>query len=457
MSVYVTLLTVAAAIGGFLFGYDTGVVSGAMLKIVDEMALTSVQEEVVVSSTIAAAIAGSVFGGKANQRFGRRPSILFAAGTFTLGAIVMGEASSFQVLVLGRITVGLGIGVASLTTPVYIAEAAPSHMRGSLVTLNTLLITLGQFSAGMVDGIFAAVPGGWRYMLGLSGVPSFVMLISFLFLPESPRWLAKQGRFDEARAVLKKLRNCEDVSEEEEEIRISTGQSLEGSAHASFTDLLLDPPVRRALCLGCGLMALQQLSGINTVMYYAATIYEMAGFSENASIWLSGFTALAQAVGVSIGLFLVERRGRRQLILTSLGLVFVSLVTLGAGFFVSYQHSEPVYDLDQSCASYHNMFLGQVAVDRCSRCVQLDSCGFCSESNACYSVNEDLEDLFGRCQEGLSQTCSDGYGYLAIISMVCYLCSFGIGRYCCRGPSMRRYTRYERELWLPQCPLQSIG
>jgi len=299
-------LTAMAAIGGFLFGYDTGVISGAMLPLQRTFSLTPWQEEVVVSSTVLSAFVSSLCGGSLNKAFGRRLSILFAASVFTLGSLILAVSWGYHSLVLGRIVVGIGIGVASLTTPIYLAEVALPTMRGRLVTINALLVTMGQFIAGMVDGVFDEhFPiGGWRWMLGLAAVPSLVMFVGFLFLPESPRWLAMNGSVKKASDVLKSLRDSDeeaiielkeivdalpgddDNDDEEAEqsgygsIRKSKvcGESSEHHFIHQVTAMLLDAPTRRALCLGCGLMALQQLSGINTVMYYAASIYEMSEF-----------------------------------------------------------------------------------------------------------------------------------------------------------------------------------
>jgi SP family myo-inositol transporter-like MFS transporter 13 len=206
---------------------------------------------------------------------------------------------------VGRIIVGIGIGVASLTTPIYLAEVAVPHMRGRLVTINALLVTLGQFIAGMIDGIFDEYfpLEGWRYMLGLAAVPSLTMLVGFMYLPESPRWLAMNGKRERSLEVLQSLRDSDqEALEEWEEIVnalpvdaiVEDGSSECGSydghdgdvtvekADHSFriqvTVMISDAPTRSALFLGCGLMALQQLSGINTVMYYAASIYQMSGF-----------------------------------------------------------------------------------------------------------------------------------------------------------------------------------
>lgn len=335
VSWFVVKLTIISALGGFLFGYDTGVVSGAMLLIADEFSLTELQQEIVVSITIVGAVTASLTGGPTMEHFGRKPAILTAAVIFTLGAVLLAAARTYGELVAGRLIVGLGIGLASLTTPVYIAEAAPSHMRGTLVTLNTLFITCGQVVAGIVDGLFAETPAGWRYMLGLSGLPSLFMMIGFVSLPESPRWLVAVGRRREALSVLQTIRGTMDVhAEVEEMVESSTDRSsLNGDrlrASATVNDLLEDPRIRRALVLGCGLQMLQQLSGINTVMYYSATIFKMAGFTMNAAIWLAALTAASQSVGVCFGLYFIEVCGRRMLVLSSLSMVrFVRYVACG--------------------------------------------------------------------------------------------------------------------------------
>lgn len=299
-------LTAMAATGGFLFGYDTGVISGAMLPIQRRFGLTPWQEEVVVSSTVMAAFVSSLFGGSLNRAFGRRVAILFAASVFSAGSLVLAMSWGYQSLMVGRIIVGIGIGVASLTTPIYLAEVAVPHRRGRLVTINALLVTLGQFIAGMIDGIFDEYfpLEGWRYMLGLAAVPSLTMLVGFMFLPESPRWLAMNGKRERSLEVLQSIRDSDqEALEEWEEIvnalpvdaNAEYGSSEYGSYdghggdvtvekadhrfHKQVIAMISDDPTRSALFLGCGLMALQQLSGINTVMYYAASIYQMSGFS----------------------------------------------------------------------------------------------------------------------------------------------------------------------------------
>jgi len=308
-------LTSMAAIGGFLFGYDTGVISGAMLPLVRTFDLTPFQQEMVVSSTVFAALVASLVGGTLNDKLGRRICCLWASSIFTLGSLVLMISWDYPSLVAGRIIVGLGIGIASLTTPVYIAEMALPRMRGQLVTINALLVTVGQFTAGMVDGILdEALPDtGWRYMLGLAAVPALIMTWGFLQLPESPRWLAHKGRLGEATKILIQFRESDqDAQEEMLEIKNALPQELldalleeeeveempeQDAADRDLTEvvasrspgrfyswsltsgvfhfvtqvleMLENKATRKALFLGCGLMWIQQLSGINTVMVRA--------------------------------------------------------------------------------------------------------------------------------------------------------------------------------------------
>lgn len=431
-------LTLAAALGGFLFGYDSGVVSGAMLKIRDDLNLSNVEQETVVTATIVAAMLSSGIGGYASEFFGRKPVILFAAMTFSVGALVLGFATSFFVLVIGRLIVGVGIGLASLTAPVYIAECALPEVRGRLVTVNILLITLGQFIAGMIDGLLDETEGGWRWMLGLSGIPALAMGCAFISLPESPRWLLSKGERSRATEVLKVLRCTDNVEHEVNEVLLATEEDTRGSDTYTIAHLIHDKPVYHALAVGCGLQALQQFVGINTVMYYSATIYSMAGFSENVSIWLAGYTALAQSIGVSLGILLIEKKGRRSLLLTSLQLVFCSLMMLGLSFYIQLEYTSaavPGTDtLDAACAGIQNYFVGYMPVSTCYSCLQIEGCGYCLSTSGCYAGDStSTTDVLSRCpgEDWQTGTCSGavatGMGWLATFAMVLYLLTFGIG------------------------------
>mmetsp|Transcript_3560 Transcript_3560/g.4663 ORF Transcript_3560/g.4663 Transcript_3560/m.4663 type:complete len:553 (-) Transcript_3560:205-1863(-) len=436
MQVFIFFLTAMAAIGGFLFGYDTGVISGAMIRIREDFHLTPIQQEVVVSITVAGAIFGAMMGGPLNQRRGRRPTIILSSVIFASGSLILGGAVNYAMMVFARLIVGLGIGMASLTTPIYIAEAAPSEYRGMLVTLNTLFITAGQFCAGMVDGVLSTVPQGWRWMLGLGALPAFLQLFGFIFLPESPRWLVRNHRKVEAAEVLEQIRGCQGnfaaIEAELENIQHSADMEEECSkGKVTFRSLFQDPVVRKALILGCGIQALQQFIGINTVMYYAASIYSMAGFGDVESIWLSGFTALAQVIGVALGVVLIERMGRRTLVLISLGFVTASLLVLGAGFYLARHASTKVIGSATTnslqCSFVENIFWGEQSVDSCYTCVQLEGCGFCNKGNFGFCMDNSASETNCVADDWEATACENKCAWIAVISMVFYLAFFGIG------------------------------
>ncbi|XP_061780741.1 proton myo-inositol cotransporter-like isoform X3 [Nerophis lumbriciformis] len=378
---FVYVLAFFSGLGGFLFGYDTGVVSGALLLLKREMNLNTLWQELVVSSTVGAAAVSSLSGGYLNGLLGRRKCTLVASFIFTIGGFIMTFAPNKEVLLVGRIIIGLGIGVGSMTLPVYIAEVSPPHMRGQLVTVITVLITAGQFSANVVDGAFSYMKrDGWRYMLGLSVVPAIGQFVGFLFLPESPRWLLQKGRHQEARRVLSRIRGCQDVDEEYDYIQSSIEEEEKGAKDGEviFFRILRHGPTRRALIVGCGLQMFQQLTGINTVMYYSATILQMSGVrDERQAIWLSAVTSGTNFVCTSLSIWLVDRVGRRKLTLASITGTTLSLSVLSIGFLLSAQNSpavtlRPLDSHNSSCTSYRT----------CSDCMLNPACGFCYRQNS---------------------------------------------------------------------------
>ncbi|XP_076447705.1 proton myo-inositol cotransporter-like [Babylonia areolata] len=440
---YVVLLAAFAAIGGFLFGYDTGVVSGAMLLLKDEFSLSSLEQEMVVSVTIGAAFVAALFGGFMSDQFGRKICTISASIVFTAGAVVLGVAQNVVMLIVGRLTLGLGIGIASMTVPVYIAEVAPPHLRGRLLTINVLFITGGQFVASLLDGAFSYLKkDGWRYMLGLAGVPSFIQLIGFLFLPESPRFLMKKGKEEQARQVLVAVRGTKDVEEEVQEIRENCRQDEEATRHSQGPTILLmlrSSNMRRALVVGCGLQLFQQLSGINTVMYYSASIIKMAGVTnQHTAIWLAAMTAGVNFVFTLVGVWLVERIGRKPLLLSSLAGVVLSLAVLAVGFQLNAFNSPPITfneTLDNStCFSYSS----------CESCIEDKGCGFCypdtsgdPANGSCVAVaHDDAYSQAGRCSANSTtlpgmvwayEYCPTPYSWIAIFGLALYLMFFAPG------------------------------
>ncbi|XP_014498161.1 inositol transporter 1-like [Vigna radiata var. radiata] len=344
---YILGLAAVAGIGGLLFGYDTGVISGALLYIKDdfqEVRDSYFLQETIVSMAIAGAIVGAAAGGWLNDAYGRKKATLFADVIFALGAILMAAAPDPYVLILGRLLIGLGVGTASVTAPVYIAEASPSEIRGSLVSTNVLMITGGQFLSYLVNLAFTGVPGTWRWMLGVSGVPAVIQFVLMLFLPESPRWLFIKNRKNEAVDVLSKIY---DVARLEDEVDFLTAQSEQDRQRRSnikFWDVFKSKEIRSAFLVGGGLLAFQQFTGINTVMYYSPTIVQMAGFQANQlALLLSLIVAGMNAAGTVLGIYLIDHAGRKKLALSSLAGVAVSLIVLAFAFFKQSSSSNGVY------------------------------------------------------------------------------------------------------------------
>ncbi|KAH6824967.1 inositol transporter 1 [Perilla frutescens var. hirtella] len=333
---YVLGLTVAAGIGGLLFGYDTGVISGALLYIRDEFEevdQSSFLQETIVSMALVGAIIGAAVGGWFSDAFGRKKATLSADVVFALGAIVMAAAPNPYILIVGRFLVGLGVGIASVTAPVYIAEASPSEIRGGLVSTNVLMITGGQFLSYLVNLAFTEVPGTWRWMLGVSGLPAIVQFIIMIFLPESPRWLYMKKHKSEAIAVLSKIYDPFRLEEEIDQLATALEEDRQRKNQVSYFDVFRVKELRLAFLAGAGMQAFQQFTGINTVMYYSPTIVQMAGFQSNQlALLLSLVIAFMNALGTILGIYLIDHFGRRKLALSSLSGVTISLVILAVAF-----------------------------------------------------------------------------------------------------------------------------
>ncbi|KAL9431708.1 hypothetical protein AB3S75_026831 [Citrus x aurantiifolia] len=335
-NMYVLGLTVIAGIGGLLFGYDTGVISGALLYIKDDFEAvnqSSFLQETIVSMALVGAIVGAASGGWINDAYGRKKATLLADVVFTAGAIIMAAAPDPYVLILGRILVGLGVGIASVTAPVYIAEASPSEVRGGLVSTNVLMITSGQFLSYLVNLAFTEVPGTWRWMLGVSAVPAIIQFVLMLFMPESPRWLFMKSDKEKAILVLSKIYDIARLEDEIDHLSAAAEEELRKKKTVRYLDVFKSKEIRLAFLAGAGLQAFQQFTGINTVMYYSPTIVQMAGFQSNQlALLLSLAVAGTNAVGTIVGIYLIDHFGRKKLALSSLAGVIISLVLLSWAF-----------------------------------------------------------------------------------------------------------------------------
>ncbi|KAL9237497.1 hypothetical protein vseg_012036 [Gypsophila vaccaria] len=334
---FVLGLTVTAGIAGLLFGYDTGVISGALLYIKDdfpEVKNSSFLQETIVSMALVGAMIGAGGGGWINDKYGRKKATLLADAVFTVGAIVMGLAPDPSVLIIGRFLVGLGVGLASVCAPVYIAEASPTEVRGGLVSTNVLMITFGQFISYCVNLAFTEVPGTWRWMLGVSAVPAILQFFFMLLLPESPRWLYMNKDKSEAAEVLSRIYDPFRLEDELDLLAAAAEEERKQKA-VQIMDVFRIKELRLAFLAGGGLLAFQQFAGINTVMYYSPTIVQMAGFSSNKlALLISLIVAAMNAAGTVLGIYLIDHMGRRSLALSSLAGVFVSLIVLSVSLIL---------------------------------------------------------------------------------------------------------------------------
>jgi SP family galactose:H+ symporter-like MFS transporter len=323
---FVYLATAISALGGMLFGYDVGVISGAILFIKKDFSLSPGLEEIVVSSVLLGSLVGAIGGGILADRLGRRRLLIITAVVFVLGSIGAALASGTAWLVVARIVAGAAIGIASFVGPLYISEIAPVAIRGKLVSINQVAITCGIVISYLVDYAFAGSQA-WRWMFALAVIPAAAFGIGLMFIPNSPRWLAARGHADQALAVLNRIRPQEKVAGELGEIQHSLAQQ---KGHWSE---LLSPLLRPAMIVGVGLAIAQQITGINTVIYYAPTIFKFAGLSSaSAAILASVGVGVVNVVFTVVAMQLIDRVGRRPLLLVSLAGMALSLFALGLAF-----------------------------------------------------------------------------------------------------------------------------
>jgi SP family galactose:H+ symporter-like MFS transporter len=328
---HIAFIAATAALGGLLFGYDTGVISGALLFLRDAFHLSNLMMGVVTSIALAGAAGGAAVAGLLADRFGRRPILIATALVFVAGAIVSAIAGTLVLLLIGRLLVGLGIGGASMLTPLYLSEIAPAKERGALVSFNQLAVTLGILVSYLVGYGFAA-SGAWRWMLGLGGVPGVVLAASMLLLPETPRWLAGHGHIDKARAALQRLRGSGTNIDEEVQHLCA---DLKTATQTKPESRLGHATSRLPLVVGICLAVFQQVTGINTVIYFAPVIFQASGLSSaSAAILATAGIGVVNVLLTVVAIWLVDRVGRRVLLLTGLAGMCISLCTLATAFLL---------------------------------------------------------------------------------------------------------------------------
>ena len=331
---YIYIVSTIAALAGLLFGFDTGIISGALLFIEKDFVISTEMKELIVSSVLLGAMIGSLLSGRLTDRFGRKRLMLLISALFITGTLIASSATQVIAILMGRLFIGLAIGMGSYTAPLYIAEVSPSELRGALVSLNQLAITIGILCSYLINFAFTSIEGSWRIMFAIGIIPAMLLCIGMFFLPESPRWLIKQNLMNQAIKTLERLRNSKNVHKEIADIK----KSLQ-LKQANFREIF-SPWIRPVLFLGAMLGFIQQVTGINTIIYYAPTIFQLAGFKDaSTSILATVGIGVVNVLATIFAVFFIDRIGRRPLLLV--GLVGMFLCLLGLSF--AFQFSEQTY------------------------------------------------------------------------------------------------------------------
>lgn len=323
MTLFVCFL---AALAGLLFGLDIGVIAGALPFITQDFGITPQQQEWIVSSMMFGAAVGAIGSGWMSSYLGRKKSLMAGAILFVIGSLWSAMATTPEMLIVARVLLGLAVGIASYTAPLYLSEIAPENIRGSMISLYQLMITIGILGAYLSDTAFSFT-GNWRWMLGVIVIPAAVLLAGVFFLPNSPRWLAAKGNFRDARRVLERLRDTSEQARRElDEIRESL--KVKQSGWALFQS---NGNFRRVVFLGILLQVMQQFTGMNVIMYYAPKIFEIAGFTNTTEqMWGTVSVGLVNVLATFIAIGLVDRWGRKPTLVLGFLVMTVGMGVLGA-------------------------------------------------------------------------------------------------------------------------------
>ena len=338
----IRLITLVSTIGGLCFGYDTGVISGALIFMKNDLGLTPLQEGLVTSFLLFGAAIGSVGGGWLSDRQGRRKNILWVAVIFIFGALGTAVAWDMSSMIIARFILGLAVGCASVTVPIYISELARPAQRERLVTVNELMIVTGQFLAYSVNAsivnFYPDMSHNWRLMLAIPALPGALLWIGMLVMPESPRFFVRKGQIDKAVAVLKTIRRPEEV---EQEIRDIQQVSQIGINHGRFVNELKRKWVVQLILIGLMIVLATRVTGVNTIMYYAPTVLKATGLGDAAAVTGAVANGVVSILATLLGMLLIGRHSRRKMFFTGQIGVTLSLVLIGLSFKLFF-HMETV-------------------------------------------------------------------------------------------------------------------
>jgi sugar porter (SP) family MFS transporter len=335
---FITLIAVLAALGGFLFGYDTGVVGGAAPYIKKSLGIGSFGESWVVGSLLLGAIAGALLAGKLADLLSRKWTKFIGGAIYAVAALGSAFAPTVETLCAARFVLGLAVGTASFVAPMYISEHSPARLRGGMTAFNQVMITFGILVAYLADYALSGFSHNWRWMFAFGAVPGICLAVAMVFVPHTPRWLVQRGREDEARSVLAHSRPHDAIDDEVEGIREAAQ-----SQHAFRLRQLFGPRLRMLLLVGAGMAMFQQILGINTVIYFGATILKFAGYTTSTSVYEAVYLGIINMAGAIVALLLLDKVGRRPLMITGTSGDVLALIGLGWFFHMgsSFQHANP--------------------------------------------------------------------------------------------------------------------
>ncbi len=323
-------ISVIAAVGGLLFGYDTGVISGALLYIRKDLDANEFEQQAIVAVLLLGAMVGAVVSGYLADRISRKWTKVLSGTIYVVAALGCAFSINAGMLIGFRFMLGISVGTASFVSPLYISEVSPPRIRGGLTSFNQLAVVSGILLAYIVNFLFKDFPNEWRWMLGVAAIPGAVLAIGMLTVPRTPRWLSQNGRHDEARDVLERLRSGDEEADIDQELEeIEEANEAESS---SSLGTLLQPRLRAVMIVGVTLALAQQFVGVNTVIYYAPTILSDTGLGNASALAGTLVVGVSNLVFTVVAVLLLDRVGRRALLVTGTAVLLVALVVLGVYF-----------------------------------------------------------------------------------------------------------------------------